>query len=179
MQADSQVWGDRYDGEIEDVFTIQSNIAQEIVAQLRVRLSPEEKAAVEERPTNDLTAYEQYVGAKRLIDGAVFSATAKIDLANAAGMLTQAVNRDPNFVAAFYQLAHAHDQLYLRFDRTPARLSFAEPPSRPWVASVRSQVKRISRSRNISTGATTTTSEREGSSRLPSGYYRTTRPLRC
>ena len=124
--TDSQVWGDRYDGELEDVFAIQSNIAQQIVAQLRVRLSPEEKAAVEERPTNDLAAFEHYVRAKRLIDGAVFSATAKEDLTQAAALLTQAVNRDPSFVAAFYQLAHTHDQLYLRFDRTPARLTLAE-----------------------------------------------------
>jgi TolB-like protein/Flp pilus assembly protein TadD len=127
--SDAQVWGDRYDGELEDVFAIQSNIAQEIVTQLRIRLSPEEKAAVEERPTNDLMAYELYVPAKRLIDGAVFSATAKDDLTNAAAMLTQAVNRDPNFAAAFYHLAHAHDQLYLRFDRTAARLALAESAS--------------------------------------------------
>jgi TolB-like protein len=125
-RTDAQVWGDRYDGELEDVFEIQSDIAQRIVAQLRLRLSPEEKAAVEERPTTDLVAYELYVRAKRLIDGAVFSATAKEDLTHAAEMLTQAVGRDANFVGAFYQLAHAQDQLYSRFDRTPARLALAE-----------------------------------------------------
>jgi TolB-like protein/Flp pilus assembly protein TadD len=127
--TDEQVWGDRYDGELEDVFEIQSDIAQRIVAQLRVRLTAEEKAAVEERPTNDLVAYELYVRAKRLIDGAVFSATAKEDLTHAAEMLTQAVARDANFVGAYYQLAHAHDQLYSRFDRTPARLALAESAS--------------------------------------------------
>nr|MBA2431484.1 hypothetical protein [Chthoniobacterales bacterium] len=122
----AQVWGDRYDGELADVFAIQSEIAQRIVAQLRLRLSPEEKAAVEERPTDDFTAYELYAGGKRLIDASVFSANAQIDLTQAADMLTQAVRRDPNFFAAYYQLAHAHDQLYFRFDGTPARLALAE-----------------------------------------------------
>ncbi|CAN5274105.1 hypothetical protein BH20VER2_BH20VER2_12220 [soil metagenome] len=124
--TDAQVWGDRYDGELADVFAIQSEIAQRIVAQLRLRLSPEEKAAVEERPTDDFTAYELYAGGKRLIDASVFSANAQIDLTQAADMLTQAVRRDPNFFAAYYQLAHAHDQLYFRFDGTPARLALAE-----------------------------------------------------
>ncbi|HMJ06844.1 MAG TPA: hypothetical protein VK474_11355, partial [Chthoniobacterales bacterium] len=125
-KSDAHIWADHYDGDLADVFAIQSEIAERIVAQLRLRLSPDEKAAIEKQPTNDLVAYELYVRAKALIDNSVFSATAKDELMEAAGLLQQAVGRDPNFFAAFYQLAHAHDQLYLRFDRTPARLALAE-----------------------------------------------------
>ena len=125
-KSDSHVWADRYDGELADVFAIQSEIAERIAAQLRIRLSPDVKAAIEEAPTRDLVAYDLYARAKSLIDAAVFSASAKEELLTAAEMLNQAVARDAKFFLAFYQLAHVHDQLYLRFDRTAARLAAAE-----------------------------------------------------
>jgi TolB-like protein/Flp pilus assembly protein TadD len=124
--TDAHIWAERYDGELADVFAIQSEIAERIVAQLRLRLSPEEKAAVDERPTDDILAFELYTRAKALIQDAVFSARAQEDLNEAVALLTQAVARDPKFFHAFYQLAHAHDQLYSRLDRTPARLALAE-----------------------------------------------------
>ena len=125
-KSDAHVWGDRYDGDLADVFAIQSEIAERIVTQLRLRLSPDEKAAIEQQPTADLVAYELYVRGKGLIDSCVLSARAKDELIEATELLSQATRRDPKFFAAFYQLAHGHDQLYLRFDRTPARLALAE-----------------------------------------------------
>ncbi|MEP6808894.1 MAG: hypothetical protein ABI992_01515 [Chthoniobacterales bacterium] len=124
-KTEAHVWADRYDGELADVFAIQSQIAERIVAQLRLRLSFEEKAAIEERPTENLEAYDLYARAKALIDGAVFSARAEAELNEAARMLEQAVARDPQFYLAFYQLAHARDQLFWRFGRSPAQLAAA------------------------------------------------------
>jgi tetratricopeptide (TPR) repeat protein len=74
-----------------------------------------------ERETDDPAAYELYLKSKRLIEGAVLSSGFADALEAAAAMLTQATERDPEYAAAFYQLAHAHDQLYLRYDRTPKR----------------------------------------------------------
>src|SRR5205807_3610822 len=60
-----------------------------------------------------------------LIDGAVFSSGK--ELVEAIGLLQQALKRDSSFALAYYQIAHAHDQLYVRgIDRTAERLKLAE-----------------------------------------------------
>src|SRR4029453_1945697 len=94
-RSDMHIWGNQYDREISDVFALQTEIAEEIVAQLKVKLSPEEKAAIEERPTADLEAYAQYVKANALLSKLAFNAQLKDDLAEAERLLNQAKTRDP------------------------------------------------------------------------------------
>ena len=52
-----QLWAETYDGELSDIFAVQSRIADQIAAALRVELSPELRAQIERRPTENLTAY--------------------------------------------------------------------------------------------------------------------------
>jgi TolB-like protein/class 3 adenylate cyclase/Tfp pilus assembly protein PilF len=125
-RTDTQLWAERYDRDVADVFAIESELAGKIVAQLQSKLSPEEKAAIEERPTADLAAYDLYAHAKTLIDNALSSAPSK-DLLEAARLLDEAVKHDPSFFLAYYQLAHAHDMIYhTGFDHTPERLALAD-----------------------------------------------------
>jgi serine/threonine-protein kinase len=109
------------------MFAIQSEIATSIAGQLQTRLSPSEKNAIEQAPTNDVTAFELYTRAKNLVLPAFERSTGKNDLLQAVDLLNQAVSRDPSFLQAYCQLASAHDYLYvLGFDHTPARLASAE-----------------------------------------------------
>jgi TolB-like protein len=125
-RTDAHLWGERYDRELADIFAIQTEVAEKIVSQLKARLSPDEKAAIEERPTHDLTAYDLYLRAKTLIDTISF-VRARENLFEAAQLLQEAVERDPAFLRAHYQLARAHDQIYfLGIDHTPARLALAD-----------------------------------------------------
>ena len=125
-RTDTQLWAERYDRDVEDVFAIESELAGKIVAQLQSKLSPEEKAALEERPTADLAAYDPYAHAKTLIDTALPTAPGK-DLLEAVPLLDEAVEHDPSFFLAYYQLAHAHDLIYYTgFDHTPERLALAD-----------------------------------------------------
>src|SRR6266436_116091 len=64
---DTHVWAEKYDRDLADVFAIQSEIAQTIADQLQAKLSPKEKAAIAERPTKDLAAYDLYMRAKELV----------------------------------------------------------------------------------------------------------------
>src|SRR5262245_52729395 len=64
---DRHVWVEKYDRDLADVFAIQSEIAQKIADQLQAKLSPKEKAAMAERPTSDLAAYDLYLQGKELI----------------------------------------------------------------------------------------------------------------
>jgi len=126
-RTDSHVWADRYDAPLADVFSIQSEVAEKIVGQLKIKLSPSEKAAIEQRPTSDLIAFDLYIRAKDLVERAVFNAPRDEQLVEAIGLLQKAIERDPNFTAAYFLLAHAHDQIYfIGTDHTPARLSLAE-----------------------------------------------------
>jgi serine/threonine-protein kinase len=125
-RTDSHLWAERYDRDVVDVFAIESELAGKIIAQLQSKLSPEEKAAIEERPTADLAAYNLYAHAKALIDNALLSQPSK-DLFEAVRLLNEAMKRDPSFFLAYYQLANAHDAIYqLGFDHTPARLALAD-----------------------------------------------------
>jgi len=126
-RTDTHLWAEHYDRELADVFRIQSEIAEKVVAQLKAKLSPQEKTAIEERPTADLTAYDLYARAKSLVDRIAFTAQGKEDLLEATRLLENAVARDHTFLRAYYQLARAHDLIYfIGIDHTPKRLALAE-----------------------------------------------------
>src|SRR5262245_34953566 len=127
-RTDTHVWAEQYDGDLADVFAIQSEIAKAIADQLQVKLSPNEKKAIEQPPTTDLAAFDLYSRAKSLILTAGFSTTAETDLRKAIELLDEAVKRDPSFFDAYCQLAYAHEYLYgvVGYDHTPARLALAE-----------------------------------------------------
>jgi TolB-like protein/class 3 adenylate cyclase len=127
-RTDTHVWANKYERAAENVFAIQSEVAEKIVDELKSKLSPSEKAAIERPPTSDLAAYDLYVQGKTLIANAVFTEDpSKEKLLEAVQLLDQAVKRDSSFFLAYYQLAHAHDQIYqLGLDHTPARLALAD-----------------------------------------------------
>jgi tetratricopeptide (TPR) repeat protein len=126
-RTDSQLWAERYDRDVTDVFAIESELAAKIVAQLQAKISPSEKAAIEQKPTADLTAHDLYIRAKTLITTAVFSTPQAESLSEAVRLLNEAIERDPAFALAYYQLAHTHDLIYFTgTDHTPARLAMAD-----------------------------------------------------
>jgi serine/threonine-protein kinase len=126
-RTDRQVWAERYDRDLADVFAIESEVAEKIVAQLKAQISPVEKAALGQKPTTDLAAYDLYTHAKTLITTSGFSTPQLESLSEAVRLLNAAIELDPNFALAYYQLALAHDQLYFSgIDHSPARLTLAE-----------------------------------------------------
>jgi TolB-like protein/class 3 adenylate cyclase/Tfp pilus assembly protein PilF len=125
---DAHLWAQTYDRDLADVFAIQSEIAKAIADQLQAKLSPNEKAAIEQRPTTDLVAFDLYTRAKALrLSTVTFNVLSKQNLLQAVELLDQAVARDPAFLLAWCELASNHDQLYFfGYDHTPARLASAE-----------------------------------------------------
>jgi TolB-like protein/Tfp pilus assembly protein PilF len=126
-RTDMHLWAEHYDRQVADVFGIQTEIAEKVVSQLRAKLSQQEKAAIEERPTQDLAAYDLYLRARDLVDAIAFTATGTENLVEATRLLDEAIARDPKFLLAYYHLARAHDIMYfLGIDHTPERLALAE-----------------------------------------------------
>ena len=60
-RSDEHLWAERYDRDLEDIFAIQADVADRIVAALRLRLSPVERERLAEAPTRDLRAYQHYL----------------------------------------------------------------------------------------------------------------------
>ena len=126
-RTDRHLWGERYDRPLDDVFAIQTDIAKAIVDHLQAKLSPAEKAAMEQPPTTDLVAYDRYLRAKKLLGSMTFEPMMSEKYLEAVRLLEQAVARDPMFLRASSELARAHSMLYFwGFDRSAKRLTLAK-----------------------------------------------------
>jgi TolB-like protein/class 3 adenylate cyclase len=121
-RSDRHVWADHYDRDLADVFAIQSEIAQQIAGQLRAKLSPEEKAAIDERPTADLKAYALYSEAKAI---EVWDYEPQKNLLRKVALLEQAIERDPKFALAWCALAKLQTDL-AGFENQEAHLAAAK-----------------------------------------------------
>src|SRR5438445_6897511 len=109
---DVHLWADRYDRPLDDVFAIQSDIAKAIAEQLQAKLSPAQKAAIEQAPTADLIAYDRYLRGKKLLGQSSYDTRTIDNIRQAIRLLEQAVAYDPGFYLAHCQLAHARGSLY-------------------------------------------------------------------
>src|SRR4030095_10379998 len=119
-RTDSHVWAETYDRTAADLFAIQSELAQSIVTQLKATLSPQQKAEIEERPTQDLVAFELYLQAKQIVDSYLNATDVRAALLKALQLLQEAIKRDEHFVSAYCYAARANDLLYF-FDLDPTR----------------------------------------------------------
>jgi serine/threonine protein kinase/tetratricopeptide (TPR) repeat protein len=124
-RTDEDIWADEYDRSLNDVFAIETEVAQSIANRLRAKVSARELAAIQERPTKDLAAYDFYVRAIPPIEAADSDTNPK-EILQTVDLLNQAIARDPGFLLAYYWLAKAHDWLYSNTDRTSARLALAK-----------------------------------------------------
>jgi TolB-like protein/Tfp pilus assembly protein PilF len=121
-RSDVQVWSQSYERDLLDVFAMQSEIAQAVAAELKIKLLPEEKQGIEQPPTRDFAAYELFLRAKENVNGYLDAADQEESLRHAVRLLEEATGRDPQFVLAYALAARAHNLLYaLRLDRTEAR----------------------------------------------------------
>jgi TolB-like protein/Tfp pilus assembly protein PilF len=126
-RTDSQIWAETYDRTAADLFAIQSELAESIAAQLEAKLSPQQKAEIEQRPTQDLLAFELYQQAKQIVESYLIAADVRAALLSALQSLDQAIKRDPDFVSAYCYIARANDLLYFfDLDSTPDRILLAE-----------------------------------------------------
>src|ERR1700737_3293372 len=97
-ENDEHIWAEDYDRELTDVFAIQTDLAQKIVYTLRAKLSPNEKARLDRRPTQDPNAYLLFVQAHDYANRPdMFQDTSL----KAGKLFAKAIKLDPNFSLAF------------------------------------------------------------------------------
>src|SRR5947207_6888413 len=124
----THVWAGEYDRDLNEVFVIEAEVAQSVASQLGAKLSAYDITAMQERPTQDLVAYDLYVHAAPLIEESLYyGLSSETNLFKAVELLKQAIARDPTFLLAYCQLARAHDGIFWHaLDHTPGRLELAK-----------------------------------------------------
>jgi len=105
------VWAERYDRDLNDIFALQDEISQAIVAALKLKLLPEEKKAIEQRETTDPEAYKLYLMARQ------YSITGNFGNARRSEAIIRlcrrAIEIDPKYARPWALMATA--QISLRF----------------------------------------------------------------
>ncbi|MGZ5537913.1 MAG: hypothetical protein ACXWG0_05230, partial [Chthoniobacterales bacterium] len=120
----AQLWAEQYDRAVDDLFAIQNEITRSIVGQMKAALSPQEQAALQEKPTKNMVAYDLYLQARE-IERNSFNGMG--ETTREIVLLDEATTRDPAFVPALCLLARSHLDLYwLNLDHTPTRLLLAK-----------------------------------------------------
>jgi len=100
--TDEHVWAEKYDRDLTDIFTIQSELSSQIAKALKAALSPEEKALLARKPTENAAAYDLFLRARDILNREGNTPAARgrqIDL------LQKAVELDPEFAQAWGELA--------------------------------------------------------------------------
>ncbi len=124
-KTDTHLWVESYDRPLDDVFAIQTDIAKAIAVQLKAKLSPAEKTAIEQPPTMNLIAYDRYLRAEKL--WAQQTTQPSKDIREIVRLLDQAVANDPTFLLAYCELARTHAYLYfLGIDHSSSRVALAK-----------------------------------------------------
>ncbi|SNT21486.1 winged helix-turn-helix domain-containing tetratricopeptide repeat protein [Tropicimonas sediminicola] len=115
------IWAERFDRDLTDIFDLQDQITEAIVAALKVRLVPAERVAIQSRPTDNPEAYELYLQAR-------YHHT-RLDRRNfeiAARLAQQALDIDPDFGLAWALLAISRTGLFGLSGSTEHGLQAAE-----------------------------------------------------
>ena len=115
---DEHVWAEDYDRDLTDVFAIQTDLAQKIASALQAKLSPNEKARLDHRPTQNSDAYLLFVQAHDYANRAEMFHDTSL---KAEPLFEQAIKLDPNFAAAFAGLSMVESWVYHNSDPAPSR----------------------------------------------------------
>jgi adenylate cyclase len=101
VNTGNHVWAERYDRELDDIFSVQDDITHHISIEMRIRLSEGEKMRVLAGRTKSVEAWERLLKADELTNTLIHE-----DNLKARRLLEEAVQLDPHYAAAWTQLAN-------------------------------------------------------------------------
>ncbi|MGE3872406.1 MAG: adenylate/guanylate cyclase domain-containing protein [Parvibaculaceae bacterium] len=104
--SDRHLWAERFDRDLTDIFAVQDEITKTIIEQLRVKLLPEERASIEDAPTQNVEAYTAFLKGKQ-----IFRIGTRLSLVRARQMYARALELDPSYARAYVGLANCASYL--------------------------------------------------------------------
>src|SRR5881409_1492687 len=114
---DEHIWAEDYDRDLTDVLAIHTDLAKKITGELQAKLSPEEKAQMERKPTENGEAYLAFVQAQNL--GCALDDFDK--LKQSEQLYERAVQLDPNFALALARSSLVQSWIVHNFDPSSVR----------------------------------------------------------
>jgi TolB-like protein len=120
-ETDEHLWAESYNRTLDNIFGVQSEIAQAVAATLKARLTGAEEKVLSEKTTTNPAAYDAYLRgqAQSRLEG-------EENVRAAQASFEEAVRLDPQFAQAWAALSRTHSLLFFHFDATPARRAEAE-----------------------------------------------------
>lgn len=115
--TDQHLWAEVYERDLTDVFAIQNALAQEIAAQLKAKLSPDEKSRMETKPTQNDEAYLLSIQAHELFNR---PDRRHDDVLRAESLYEKAIALDATFALAQARLSQLESWMYYAIESTPA-----------------------------------------------------------
>jgi serine/threonine-protein kinase len=115
----NHLWSDTYDRDMQDIFAVRSEVAQQVAETLKVRLLGEDKRKIDKKPTENLEAYNLYRQGRFYADK-----LSEEGMAKAVPFFQQAIEKDPRFALAYAGMA---DNYVIAADAIiPPREAFAK-----------------------------------------------------
>jgi TolB-like protein len=115
--TESHLWAQNYDRNLDDVFAIQSEIAEKVAGELKIRLVDSEKRVIEKKATENTEAYTYYLRGRELT-----REMTETSLRQAKGLFEKAIQLDPSFAKAHSGLAdcflHLANELYEPYEQS-------------------------------------------------------------
>jgi len=101
--GDKHLWAQNYDRNLDDIFAVQSEIAEKVAGELRIRLVGSEKRTLEKKPTENTEAYTFFLRGRELL-----REETEASLRQAIGLFEKAIQLDPSFARAYVGMAECH-----------------------------------------------------------------------
>ncbi len=114
VRSGFQVWAERFDRLVEDIFDLQDEVSLKIADALKVSFTGTGKETAAQRPVVDMRAYDLFMRGRDLLN-----IRGKKSNERAIQMLENALSIDPNFAPACAALAEAFSNMYLWYDGDP------------------------------------------------------------
>jgi len=105
---DMHVWAEAYDGNMGEIFSLQSNVAERVARALDITLLEQERLALAHKATKNMEAYEYYLKGKEFY----FLGYSKGDARQSIEMFNKAIALDPDFAPAYAQISRAFSWMY-------------------------------------------------------------------
>ena len=111
--TEGHLWAQNYDRNLDDIFAVQSEIAEKVAGELKIQLLPSEKRILEKKPTENIEAYTLYLKAKQLSHEG-----SQAGHMEAISLLEEALSLDPSFVLAYALQAYDYRRSSIQGDYT-------------------------------------------------------------
>lgn len=106
-KTDEHLWAETFDRKYEDIFTVQTEVAKKIAAAMQATLTPEETVYMEEKPTENLKAYQLYMRARLTYLSYGVNEAEQSIITDAVELYQQALELDPDMLMGLTDLVEA------------------------------------------------------------------------